>query len=80
MYYYILIILICCVLLYIYMYNKNYNKFITEDDLVNWVNNDWNDISKSFLEEQYSIIINKRNNNEYNMDKLYSIISTQITL
>jgi len=33
--------------------------------------NDWNDISKSFLEEQYSIIMNKRNNNEYNMDKLY---------
>jgi len=32
--------------------------------------NDWNDISKSFLEEQYSIIMNKRNNNEYNMDKL----------
>jgi hypothetical protein len=33
--------------------------------------NDWNDISKEFLEEQYSIIMNKKNNNEYNMDKLY---------
>lgn len=31
---------------------------------------DWDNINKEFLEEQYSIIINKKKNSEYNMDKL----------
>jgi hypothetical protein len=31
---------------------------------------DWDNINKEFLEEQYSIIMNKKNNGEYDMDKL----------